>query len=526
MNAPLISSDGLIGGVSPTDLHPLPPVPSTSPAAVAAVVARARAAQPAWEALGFERRAAILREGCRALLENRAEFGRLIREEAGKLPTNAQMHEAIGPLDYLNNWTKVARRALKSRKLPINPVAMPGKSARTDLVPRGVIGVIAPWNYPLGVYFKPALPALLCGNSVVLKPSEYAPRTGALFAEMLGKHLPQDVVGIVQGGRDVGKALVQAGIDGLSFTGSPAGGRAVLAACAEKLIPCSAELGGKDPAIVLEDCDLERTVLGILNWALHNSGQDCGAVERVYVVDAIADRFVDLLSGAVARLKVPSGPGQEGEAAIGPLANAMQLGIVEDHVKDAVDKGARLLTGGKRTGFGLFYEPTVLDACTQEMRAVSDETFGPVIPIVRVKDAEEAIRLANDSRYGLNASVWTRDLARGEQIARRLEAGTIFINNHAITGTMPFAPWTGVKDSGYGVANSELALHTFVRPRTIFVDKGRKPDPWWLPADSILADIAERLARAQLGDLAAGLKLPGLMSKRQKKLLGFLRGGP
>jgi acyl-CoA reductase-like NAD-dependent aldehyde dehydrogenase len=525
MSAPLISPEGIIGGVAPTDLHPLPPLPSTPLSAVKEQVARARAAQPGWEALGFEKRAELMKKASRLLLERRADFGALIREESGKLAANAQMHEAIGPLEYVGNWIKVARHGLRSRKLPINPIAMPGKRGRTDLVARGVIGVIAPWNYPLGVYFKPALPALLCGNSVVLKPSEYAPRTGALFAETLGAVLPKDVVTIVQGGREVGRELVVSGIDALSFTGSPAGGRAVLKACAEQMIPCSVELGGKDPAIVLADCDLERTVLGILNWGFHNTGQDCGSVERVYVVEEIADRFVELLAGAARRMKMPAAADQEAEAAIGPLANPMQLGVVEEHVQDAIAKGAKVLAGGKRTGFGLFYEPTVLDACRQDMRVVAEETFGPVIPIVRVKDAEEALRLANDSRYGLNASIWTRDLARAEELAKRLEAGTIFINNHALTGAMPFAPWTGVKDSGYGVANSEHALHTFARPRTIFVDSGRAPDPWWLPADGLLAELAERLARAQLGELTAALKVPGIMSARKKKLLALVRGG-
>lgn len=521
---PLFGPDGSIGGVAPTDLHPLPPIPSTPAADVADVVARARRAQPAWEALGFEERARLMKKACRLLLENRARFGALIRDEAGKLKVNAQMHEAIGPLDYVSNWIKVARKGLKPKKLPINPVAMPGKSGHTELVARGVVGIIAPWNYPLGVYFKPALPALLCGNAVVIKPSEYSPRTGALFAELMGQVLPKDVVCVVQGSRDVGKALVAADIDGLSFTGSPQGGRAVMAACAERLIPCSAELGGKDAALVLPDCDLERTVLGVLNWGLHNSGQDCGAVERVYVVGDIADRFVELLRLAASRIQVPKSADEEDAAGIGPLANPMQLGIVEEHVADALQKGAKLLCGGKRTGFGLFYEPTVLDACTHDMRVVADETFGPVLAVLRVPDADTAVRMANDSRYGLNASIWSRDFDRAEQLARRLQVGTVFINNHALTGTMPAAPWTGVKDSGFGVANSEHALHTFTRPKTLFVDTGRKPDPWWLPADSLLGEIAERLAKAQLGEVVAALKLPSLMKQRQKKLLELVRG--
>lgn len=315
---------------------------------------------------------------------------------------------------------KLARPALRRTRLPINRIATPGKGGWTEMVARVVVGVIAPWNDPLSVYFKPVLPALLCGNSVVLKPSEYDPRTGARFAALLGDVLADGVVTVVQGGRDVGQALV-ASVDAVSFTGSPAGGRAVMAACAERLIPCSAELGGKDAAIVLADCALERTVLGVLNWGMHNGGQDCGAIERVYVEDAIAERFTEMLVRAAARLSVPRTAADKGDAAIGPLANPMQLAIVEEHVADAVAQGARLRVGGKRTGVGLFFEPTILDGCTHAMKVIAEETFGPVLAVVRVKDAGEAVRLANDSRDGLTASIWTGDIARAEQLAARLQ---------------------------------------------------------------------------------------------------------
>jgi acyl-CoA reductase-like NAD-dependent aldehyde dehydrogenase len=521
MSSPVIGDE--IRGVSPVDLHPLPPVKATPLEEIPAIVARARAAQPAWEALGFDQRAALLKRACKLLLERRKETGQLIHDEAGKLPPLAQMHEAIGPLEYVSAWIKVARPALRRKKLPINKIAMPGKRAYTDLIARGVVGVIAPWNYPLGVYFKPALPALLSGNAVVLKPSEYSPRTGALFASVLSEVLPKDVVQVVQGGREHGRALINAGIDALSFTGSPVGGRAVLAACAEKMIPCSVELGGKDAAIVLPDCDLERTALGILNWGMHNTGQDCGSVERVYVIESIADRLVDALATAASKLRVPTKPEEEATSAIGPLSNDMQLGIVEEHVRDAVERGAQVRAGGKRSGIGLWFEPTILDRCTQDMRVVADETFGPVIPILRVRDVEEAIRLANDSRYGLNASIWSKDIAAAEKLATRLQVGTVFINNHALTGAMPFAPWTGVKETGYGVANSEHALHTFTRPRTIFIDTNGAPDPWWLPSDELLADMAERLAQAQLGKLSAALKVPSIMKERKRRLLALLK---
>jgi succinate-semialdehyde dehydrogenase/glutarate-semialdehyde dehydrogenase len=503
-----------IGGVSPVDMHALAPVSVTAISDVKSHVERARRAQPAWEALGFNGRAALMKKACTLLLERRHQAGALIRDEAGKLPAHAQMHEAIGPLEYISAWIKVARPALKPKKIPINPFAMPGKRAKTEMIARGVVGVIAPWNYPLGVYFKPALPALLCGNSIVIKPSEYSPRTGAWFASVLSEVLPPGVVEVVQGGRDVGAELIHSGIDALSFTGSPVGGRAVLKLCAERMIPCSVELGGKDPAIVLPDCDVERSALGILNWGIHNAGQDCGSVERVYVVGDVGDRFVEALARAAGRLD---------EASVGPLSNPMQLAIVEAHVDDARSKGAVVCCGGKRAGPGLWYAPTILDKCTHDMRVVAEETFGPVIAVVRVKDVDEAIKLANDSRYGLNASIWSSNVDGAEVLARRLEAGTVFINNHAITGAMPAAPWTGVKDTGYGVANSEHALHTFARPRTIFVDTNKDPDPWWLPADALLEDMAERLAGAQLGKLAGALKVPGIMRARKKKLLALVR---
>jgi acyl-CoA reductase-like NAD-dependent aldehyde dehydrogenase len=518
-----ILENGEIGGVCPVDLHSLPVVHATPLADVRAIVERARRAQPAWEALGFEGRAALIKKAAKLLLERRAEAGRLIREESGKLAANAQMHEAIGPLEYAGGWIKVARAGLRRRKLPINRLAMPGKRAFTDMIARGVVGVIAPWNYPLGVFFKPVLPALLSGNAVVLKPSEYSPRTAQFFADVMSEVLPKDLVVVVQGGRDVGAALIESGIDALSFTGSPVGGRAVLAACAQRMIPCSVELGGKDPAIVLADCDVERTALGVLNWGMHNTGQDCGSVERVYVVESVADRFVDALALAASRVKVAARAEDEASAGMAPLANPMQLGIVEQHVADAIAKGAVLRAGGKRTGFGLSYEATVLDRCNNTMLVVADETFGPVLPVIRVKDVDEAIRLANDSRYGLNASVWTKDVERGEQIAKQLQCGTVFINNHAITGAMPFAPWTGVKDTGYGVANSEHALHTFARPKTTFVDTNKSPDPWWLPADALLQDMAERLANAQLGKVKGALKLPSIMKQRQRRLLELVR---
>lgn len=519
---PLIG-DGSIGGVRPRDLTPLPLISATPPSAIADVVARARAAQSAWFELGFDERAALLDRACRAMLARYEESARLIEDEGGKIRPFALITEAIGPLDALKGWIKVARPYLRSRRLPINPLAMPGKRGRVDLIPRGVIGIIAPWNYPIGSYFKPLLPALLCGNAVVVKPSEYAPRSGAWFMSVLNEHLPAGVVNCVQGGPDVGKAIIDGGIDSLVFTGSVRSGKAVVKHAAEHMIPCSIELGGKDAAIVLADCDLERTVAGMIGGGLLNAGQDCGAIERVYVVDAIADRFVETLTRAVSRLRVP-GPNDPPECAeLSPICNAAQLRVVESHVKDAVERGAKVLCGGKATGHGLWFEPAVLDRCDHTMSVINDETFGPVIAVVRVKDEEEALRLANDSRYGLNASIWTRNIAHARTLANRLQVGSVFINNHGFTGAVTSAPWTGVKESGFGVANSEFSLHTFVRPRPVIVDGSKKPDIWWAPADALLTEIAERAAQVQLGRFLRALKLPFMIKERERRILARTR---
>jgi acyl-CoA reductase-like NAD-dependent aldehyde dehydrogenase len=255
--------------------------------------------------------------------------------------------------------------------------------------------------------------------------------------------------------------------------------------------------------------------VGVAQWAIHNTGQNCAAIERVYVEAAIADAFVKRLSKVVGALRVaPS----SGCTELGPLQNAAQLAIVEDHVADAIASGAKLVVGGKRTGNGYGYLPTVLDNCSQAMKVVREETFGPVIAVVRVQDAEEALAMANDSEYGLNGSVWTGDLKRGEALARRLDVGVALVNNHAITGTMANVPWTGTKNTGPGVAGSRFSYNTFVRRRTVFVDSSNKPDPWWFPANDDLTDFGEAIVARSLGSMTVLIKLAGLVGKRVKAI--------
>ncbi|MBV9945372.1 MAG: aldehyde dehydrogenase family protein, partial [Myxococcales bacterium] len=349
--------------------------------------------------------------------------------------------------------------------------------------------------------------------------SEFSPRTSAWFVERLAAALPEGLVQVVQGDGGVGAALIDAGIDACVFTGSPETGRAVRVRCAERGIACSAEMGGKDAAIVLADCDLERTAAGITQWALSNVGQACGAIEIAYVDESIADTLVAALRDAWLRLRVGGDP----HAEIGPIANRQQFEIVASQVEDARAKGAVVVCGGAPTGEGLFYPPTLLDRCDERMHVVRDETFGPVLAVVRVGGAAEAVRRVNASRYGLGASIWTRDLARARRLAERLQVGVVTINNHSFSGAIPALPWSGTRDTGLGIANSAHALSTFVRPRATIVDHARFPDLYWMPYDEALLRLGETIADLQVGRIAGALRLPGLVAGRVSTIRRFFR---
>ncbi|MBI4818676.1 MAG: aldehyde dehydrogenase family protein [Deltaproteobacteria bacterium] len=506
------------GTTNPADGSPLPPVTQTPPGEVAQVISRARAAQPAWARTSLEDRSERLIALARRALESRAEIVKILSEETGRDATECLMSEIVGLGEYAKAAARVARRALAKEPLEISALDYPGKSGFIEAVPRGVVGIIAPWNYPLGNFVKSIFPGLLAGNALVLKPSEHTPRSGLWLQKLCASVLPKDLVGIVTGRGDVGEALI-AGVDAVVFTGSVRTGKRVAAKAAERLIPCSLELGGKDAAIVLADCDLSRTLSGVLQWGMHNAGQNCAGIERVYVEEPIADTFVRRLGEMAKRLRVAPG---DGPTDLGPLQNEAQLAIVERHVAAAIAGGAVLVAGGQRTGKGLGYQATILDKCTDDMAVMREETFGPVLAVARVKDAEEALERANDSSYGLNGSVWTRDIDKGLALARRMEVGVSVVNNHAIAGIMADAAWTGVKETGPGIAASRFSYQTYVRRRTVIVDKAKAPDPWWMPATADLTAFGEALVERSIGSkISAILKLAGLVGKRTKSIRSF-----
>jgi acyl-CoA reductase-like NAD-dependent aldehyde dehydrogenase len=333
------------------------------------------------------------------------------------------------------------------------------------------------------------VPALLAGNAVVFKPSEVSPRAGKLVCDLFDGLIPKGLLGLVQGGGDAGAALCAAAVDIVVFTGSVAAGRKVAHACAERLVPCSLELGGKDAAIVLADANLERAAHGVVWGAMSNAGQNCAAIERVYVVKSVAEKF----SSRVAEITKSLRFGED----IGPLATEVQRSLVASHVDGAKSStGAKVLAGGNKLDTGYGFEPTVIHVETDDTALMRDETFGPVLPIRVVDSEDEAVERANDSKYGLTASVWTKDVERGRAIATRLRAGVVTINNHAFTGALPQAPWSGHGDSGYGITNSPLALDALTRPRFILVDRSRGArELWWYPYTPALRTIAVSFAK-------------------------------
>lgn len=438
-----------------------------------------RAAQRSWAAETLEARCVHLREIGRRFAERAEDVARVVCEETQKHPADAWFADVTPNLDLFSWWTGPGKKLLAPKKLPLSSLAHPGKRAVLHTEPRGIIGLITPWNYPSAIPLRTLVPALLAGNAVVFKPSEVTPRTGALLAEIFNSVLPGGVLTLVQGAREAGEQVVDLA-DHVVFTGSVATGRAVGQRCAAQLKSVSLELGGKDAAIVLRDCDLDRTVEGVLWGAVTNSGQNCAAIERVYVEQAIYDRF---LSALLARAK---------DLVVAPVATEAQDRVIRDHLADAEARGATL--HGNYPGGAV-----ILTGVPADARILVEETFGPVCPVVAVEDGDEALRRANDSEFGLTLSIWSKSEPRAQQLALRANAGVVTINNVALTASMPFAPWSGRGSSGHGATNSEWALREMTQPKVVLVDENRAPEPWWLPAD----DAAVRLARLSLDWLRA-----------------------
>jgi succinate-semialdehyde dehydrogenase/glutarate-semialdehyde dehydrogenase len=450
-------------------------------AEVGAAVDRARAAQPAWNKLGVAKRAKILREFQRRLHEKKSDVARLITSEAGKPCVEALLTEVLVVLDAARFCIQSAYSLLREAPIPHGNFAMKTKSGTILREPYGVIGIISPWNYPFSIPATESLSALVAGNAVVLKPSEFTSLTALELASLLHEAgVPRDVFQVVVGDGATGAALTHAKIDKLVFTGSVPIGKRIAQSAASRLLPVVLELGGKDPMLVLDDADLDVASSGAVWGAFVNAGQACLSVERCYVHRSLYEAFVEACVRKTKQLRV--GDGMDPETDVGPVIHERQVRNVEAHLEDAKARGARVLVGGhrlKELGPN-FLAPTVLADVTHGMAVMREETFGPVLPIMAFGNDDEAIRLANDSEYGLGASVWTRNRARGEAVARRIHAGTVMVNDAVSCFGISEAPHGGVKASGVGRTHGRFGLEEMVRIK--YLDSDRLPGMkkvWW-----------------------------------------------
>jgi succinate-semialdehyde dehydrogenase/glutarate-semialdehyde dehydrogenase len=482
---------------NPATLESVGAIEVQTAADVAVAVERARKTQPEWAELGIPARARFLERAIRVLLARQEEFIDVICAETGKPRLEALATEILTACDALQFYAKRARRILADRTVPMH--LMKTKKLKLSYRPLGVVGIITPWNFPFILSLNPSVQALIAGNTVVLKPSEVTPFSGRLVEQLLREAgLPDGVFQLVQGDGETGAALALADIDKLCFTGSVATGRKLAEICGRRLIPCTLELGGKDPMIVCADADLARAARGAVYGAFANSGQVCTSTERVYVVADVADDFTRRVLAETTNLR----QGASGEFDVGAIACPQQLEIIEAHVADAVERGARVLAGGRRNPAhaGLFFEPTVLDGVTHEMRIMREETFGPVLPIMRVANESEALRLANDSVYGLNASVFTGDRRHGVELAKSIESGCVVVNDCMLTYGVPESPFGGIKHSGIGRVNGEQGLRSYCNTQSILIDRlGAASEPLWYPYSARKLALIQRAMKLMWG---------------------------
>jgi acyl-CoA reductase-like NAD-dependent aldehyde dehydrogenase len=477
----------------------------TSPEDVQSVVDSVASVQPAWARLTLEQRGAVLQRAARVVLEESDEIRDLIVREQGKPRNEAFAMEILPTVDALGWIASAGAEILADEKVPMPQAFLKTKRSTFVYEPLGVIGIISPWNYPWSIPLGEVALALMAGNGVVLKPASLTPQIGERIAEVfLRAGVPEGLVRVVHG-PGTGAALAESSVGKVFFTGSVETGRSVAEACARRLTGAVLELGGKDPMIVLEDAHLSHAIAGAVWGGFANAGQTCSGIERVYVMRAVADRF---LEGVIERARhLRMGDPMSWDTEIGPMVSDEQRSIVCSLVEDAVAAGAVLHCGGPvdpPPGLdGAWYAPAVLTGVTPDMRIMREEIFGPVLPIVTVESEQEAVALANDSDFGLGASVWTGDRARGERLSAQLEAGMVWINDHMFSHGACQCAWGGVKDSGLGRTHSKFGLYECVNVKLRVWEGSAMRDAWWHPYDETLGRALRSTAEVLYGPAAA-----------------------
>jgi acyl-CoA reductase-like NAD-dependent aldehyde dehydrogenase len=474
----------------------------TAPEDVQAVVDAVAAVQPFWAALALRDRARYLERAAQVLFDESDEIRDLIVNEQGKPRNEAFSMELLPTIDALGWIAREGQQILADEKVPMPQLFLKTKHSTVVYEPLGVIGVISPWNYPWSIPLGEVAIALMAGNGVVLKPASLTPLIGERIAQVLARAgIPDGLVRVVHG-PGTGSALVESSVAKVFFTGSVQTGRGVAEKCARQLKGSVLELGGKDPMIVLPDANLDHAIAGALWAGFANAGQTCSGIERVYVAREVAERFIAGVVTGARGLRVGDPLGWDTE--IGPMISREQFALVDELVTDAVDNGAVLHCGGPAAApaglvAGAFYAPTVLTGVTHEMRIMREEIFGPVLPIVVVDSEADAIALANDSDFGLGASVWTSDRGRGERMACELESGMVWINDHMFTHGACQCAWGGVKESGLGRTHSKFGLYECVNIKLRVWESSTLRNPWWHPYDETLGQALRQSAALLYG---------------------------
>ena len=453
-----------------------------TPADVTAAVQRAQEAQKSWGRVPIQERGKRVMR-LQGLLSDRCEdLAKKITAESGKTRYESITMELAGLIDLVGYFGRRAHKILAPQDIPLH--LFKHRRSYVHYVPRGVVGIISPWNFPFMIPFGEAIMAMLAGNAVVIKPSEITPLIANTIVDMVHEaKLPQDLVQVIHGRGEVGAALIQSDVNYVCFTGSVATGRRVAAACGERLIPCTLELGGKAPAVVCADADLDRTAQALVWGAFANSGQVCASVERVYADQAIHDALLSKVVRLTQRLR--QGDPSQLDTDVGAICFDRQISVAQELLADAQENGATIHCGGSQTRstIGQFFGPTVVSNVTQDMRCMREESFAPIMPIMSVRNETEAIRLANDSQLGLLAYVFTSDKAKGRRIADQIEAGTVMVNDVLVTYGAPETPWMGVKTSGLGRVHSDEGLRDLCQARHVNHDRlfSLPKELWWYP---------------------------------------------
>jgi succinate-semialdehyde dehydrogenase/glutarate-semialdehyde dehydrogenase len=456
-------------------------VERTPAALVPEIIAGARIAQSNWAKLPVAERCAKLRNLRQCMMVSRDELANTVVRESGKPRVEALFADVFVALDSAEYWSRNAGAALRTRRVPHHSLAAKAKRGYLAYEPLGIIAIISSWNYPLAIPMSQIIPALAAGNAVVCKTSEFTPQCGEVIQKLFtDAGFPPNLVTVVQGGGEIGQVLIDAAPDKVLFTGSVATGKRVAEACAKKLIPTVLELGGKDAMLVLADADLDVASSAAVWGSYTNCGQVCLSVERLFVEQTAAQKFVDHSVEKTKKLRL--GPGSDPATDVGPLIRPQHVQRMSDLVNDAVSHGAKVLCGGSaRRDLGPnFFEPTVIVGVDSSMKLFQEETFGPILAIQMVKDAEEAVQRANDSPFALAASVWTSDTEKGKSIAKRLRAGAVMVNDAISYFGIAEAPHGGCGASGWGRTHGRAGLLEMVQMKYIDVDLlPRSEKPWW-----------------------------------------------